>query len=79
MCKPSECMRPARSIPAGWSELVFTQHRGGLHGRLFNCGLGSRGMALKVAALQCDRVGQPQLRGCAATELYDPDGRPQQH
>ncbi len=78
MCKPSECMRPARSNPAGWSKLVFTQHRDGLHGRLFNCGLGSRGMALKVAALQYVRVGQPQLQVCAATEPHDPDGRPQQ-
>ena len=75
--KPAECMRLAWCCTAGWSVLVFTQHRDGFHGHLFTCGLESREMALKVAALQCDRAGQPQLQECAATELYEPDGRPQ--
>lgn len=62
---------------AGNQDLVFKQHRDGFHGHRFTCGLESRKMALKVAALQCDRAGQPQLHECAATEFFDPDGRPQ--
>lgn len=72
-----ECMRLAWCFPAGWSVLVFTQNRDGFHGHRFTCGLESRQMALKVAALQCDRTDKPYLAACGAAELFDPEGRSQ--
>jgi hypothetical protein len=75
--KAGECMRLAWCFPAGWSVLVFTQNRDGFHGHRFTCGLESRELALKVAALQCDRADKPYLAECGATELFDPEGRSQ--
>lgn len=75
--KPAECMRIAWCFPAGWSVRVSFLNQDGFHGHRFTCGLESREMALKLAALQCDRKDKPYLADCAF-ELFDREGRSHQ-
>lgn len=70
-----DCFDVAACFPANWTVAVFMQHNDGPHWTEFHCGWQSRELALKAAQVACDKTARPELMECAATLLYDEDGK----